>query len=151
MSLQQEIKAGIMEAMKAKEQVRLDVLRGMSSAFMNELVTKGKKPNEELSDEEVIVVITKLAKQRKDSIEQFTKGNREDLVTEERAQLDVLEKYLPKLMDKSEIEVVVRSLKEKSEITDTKEKGKFMAEVMKELKGKADGMLVKNVVDEVFV
>lgn len=150
MSLQQEIKSGIMEAMKAHEQVRLDVLRGMSSAFMNELVAKGKKPQDELSDEEALVVITKLAKQRKDSIEQFTKGGREDLVGEEKAQLEVLEKYLPKLMEKSEVEVVVKNLKEKSGITDPKEKGKFMAEVMRELKGKADGMLVKTVVDEVF-
>ena len=75
--LHEQIKNGIKEAMMAKDQVRLETLRGMSAAFTNELVAKGRKPNEILGDEEVLAVITRLSKQRKDSIEQFTKGGRQ--------------------------------------------------------------------------
>ena len=97
--LHEQIKNKIKEAMMAKDQVALDTYRGMLSAFTNELVAKNRKPNEILGDEDAIVVITRLAKQRKDSIEQFKKGNREDLVKEESAQLAILETYLPKLME----------------------------------------------------
>ena len=76
----------------------------MVAGFTNELVTKNRKPNEMLDNEGALAVITRLSKQRKDSIEQFKKGNREDLVKEEEAQLVILETYLPKLMEKSEVE-----------------------------------------------
>lgn len=149
--LHEQIKNKIKESMMAKDQVALDTYRGMLSAFTNELVAKSKKPNEILSDEEVIAVITKLAKQRKDSIEQFKKGGREDLVKEETAQLDILEKYLPKLMEKDEIQKIAEAKKIELNITDSKEKGKLMQVIMKDLKGKADGMAVKEVVDALFV
>lgn len=145
--LQENIKSSIKDAMMAKDSVRLETLRAMSAAFMNELVSKGKKPQDVLSDEEVIAVITRLAKQRKDSIEQFKKGGREDLVAEESAQLAILETYLPKLMSREEIEKIVKSkIAEAGEIDKTK-KGMFMATIMKDLKGKADGALVKEIVD----
>jgi len=148
--IHEQIKNGIKEAMMAKDAVRLEVMRGMSAAFMNESVAKGKKPNEMLSDEEVLAVITKLAKQRKDSIEQFKNGNREDLVAEEQAQLDILNTYLPEMMSREEILKVVQAKKEESGIIDVKEKGKFMAGVMQQLKGKADGAMVKEIVDSLF-
>ncbi len=148
--LHEQIKNNIKEAMMAKDTVRLETMRGISAAFMNELVSKGRKPNEMLSDEEAIAVITRLAKQRKDSIEQFKKGGREDLVKEESAQLAILETYLPKLMEKEEIEKFVRERKEVLNITDATKKGALMSDVMKELKGKADGVLVKQVVDTMF-
>lgn len=148
--IHEQIKNGIKEAMMAKDAVRLEVMRGMSAAFMNESVAKGKKPNEMLSDEEVLAVITKLAKQRKDSIEQFKNGNREDLVAEEQAQLDILNTYLPEMMSREEILKVVQAKKEESGIIDVKEKGKFMAGVMQQLKGKADGSMVKEIVDSLF-
>ena len=148
--LHEQIKGKIKEAMLAKDTVSLETYRGMLSAFTNELVSKGKKPNEILNDEEVIVVITRMSKQRKDSIEQFKKGNREDLVKEEEAQLAILETYLPKMMEKSEVEKIVLSKKDELNITDSKEKGKLMSVIMKELKGKADGTTVKEVVDALF-
>jgi len=148
--IHEQIKNGIKEAMMAKDAVRLEVMRGMSAAFMNESVAKGKKPNEMLSDEEVLAVITKLAKQRKDSIEQFKNGNREDLVAEEQAQLDILNTYLPEMMSREEILKMVQAKKEESGIIDVKEKGKFMAGVMQQLKGKADGSMVKEIVDSLF-
>ncbi|MBP6854911.1 MAG: GatB/YqeY domain-containing protein [Candidatus Pacebacteria bacterium] len=149
-NLQQKIKESIKEAMLAKEAVKLEVLRGISAAMTNELVSKGRTPQDVLTDEEVIAVIAKLAKQRKDSIEQFKNGGREDLVKEEEAQLAILEVYLPKMMEKSEIENIARAKKESLGINDATKKGMLMSELMKELKGKADGGDVKNVVDSLF-
>ena len=148
--LHEQIKNSIKEAMLAKNIVLLETLRFMVAAFTNELVAKGKKPNEMLSDDEVLTVITRLSKQRKDSIEQFKKGNREDLVKEEEAQLVILETYLPKLMEKSEVEKIAKNKKEELGITDGTKKGMLMQALMKELKGKADGTMVKEVVDSLF-
>lgn len=148
--LQETIKAGIKEAMMAKDAVRLETMRGMSAAFMNELVAKGRKPQDILTDEEALAVITRMSKQRKDSIEQFTKGGREDLVAEERAQLAILETYLPKLMDISEVKTIAEAKKAELGITDPTKKGMLMAALMKDLKGKADGTVVKEAVDSLF-
>ena len=104
--LHEQIKNKIKEAMLAKDVVLLETLRSMVASFTNELISKNRKPTEFLTDEEVLAVITRLSKQRKDSIEQYRKGNREDLVKEEEAQLTILETYLPKLMNKNEIDIV---------------------------------------------
>ncbi len=146
--LHEEIKGGIKDAMKAKDTVRLDVLRGLLTAFMNELVATSRTPQEMLSDEECLKVIARTAKQRKDAIDQFTKGGRQDLADEDAAQLKVLEAYLPQMMSRAEVEVAVKLIMEKSGIMDASKKGLLMREVMAELKGKADGMMVKDVVDE---
>ncbi len=148
--LHEQIKSGIKEAMMAHDAVRLETLRAMVSAFMNELVAKGKKPQEMLTDEEALAVITRLSKQRKDSIEQFKAGNREDLVKVEQAQLEILEKYLPAMMDKAEVEQHARAKKEELGITDATKKGMLMSALMKDLKGKADGTVVKEAVDGLF-
>jgi uncharacterized protein YqeY len=148
--LQEDIKSKIKEAMIAKDAVRLEVLRGMTAAFTNELVAKGRKPQEVLSDEEVLAVVMRLAKQRKDSIEQFGKGGREDLVAEETAQLHVLEEFLPQLMSRDEVQAIVVAKQAELGITDPTKKGMLMAAIMKDLKGKADGMVVKEVVDSLF-
>jgi uncharacterized protein len=148
--LHEQIKNGIKEAMLAKDALRLKALRAMVSAFTNELVAKNKKPNEILADEEALAVITRLAKQRKDSILQFKKGNREDLVKEEQDELSILETYLPKLMEGEEVEKFALTKKNELNITDPKEKGKLMQALMKDLKGKADGMTVKEAVDALF-
>ena len=151
MSLHEDIKNGIKDAMKAKDAVRLEVMRGLSTAFMNELVATGHTPQEMLSDEDCLKVITRISKQRKDAIEQFLAGGRQDLADEDKAQLAVLEVYLPKLMEKDEVVKVVKEILAKSGAIDLTKKGMFMKEVMTELKGKADGAMVKAVVDEVFV
>ncbi|MEK7071479.1 MAG: GatB/YqeY domain-containing protein [Patescibacteria group bacterium] len=148
--LHEQIKNQIKEAMLAKDKVRLETLRGMLAGFTNELVAKGRKPNEMLADEEALVVITRLSKQRKDSIEQFGKGGRDDLVAEETAQLKILETYLPKMMERGEVEKIVKTKKEELGITDATKKGMLMSAVMKDLKGKADGTVVKEVVDSLF-
>lgn len=148
--LHEQIKNGIKDAMMAKDTVRLETLRAMIAGFTNELVAKGRKPSEMLEDVEALAVITRLSKQRKDSIEQYKKGNRDDLVKEETAQLEILETYLPKLMAKEEIEEIARTKKEELGVSDTTKKGVLMSALMKDLKGKADGVLVKEVVDSLF-
>ena len=134
----------------AKDSVRLETYRGMLAAFTNELVSKNRKPNEMLDDEEAVAVIARLAKQRKDSIEQFKKGNRDDLVKKEQAELAILETYLPKLMDKSEVEKIAQAKKDELGISDASKKGLLMSALMKDLKGKADGTTVKEAVDSLF-
>lgn len=150
MSIFENIKSSISESMKAKDEVRLTTLRGVLSSCTNELVAKGKKPQDLLSDEEVLAVISRLAKQRKDSIDQFTKGNRPDLALGEKAELEILESYLPKQMEKSEVEVIARAKQAELGITDKSGAGKLMSSLMQELRGKADGTLVKDVVDSLL-
>ncbi len=91
---------------------------------------------------EAIAVITRLSKQRKDSIEQFKKGGREDLVAKEQAELSILETYLPKLMDAGEVKKIAEAKKTELGITDPAKKGMLMSALMKDLKGKADGSVV---------
>ena len=151
MSLHEQIKNNIKEYMKAGDKVRLEVMRGLVTAFTNELVSKGRTPQDFLTDEEAIAVITRLSKQRKDSIEQFTKGGRMDLVEEEAVQLAVLNEYLPKLMELNEVEEIVKVKISELSVKDPTKKGMFMASIMKDLKGKADGSMVKEVVDKLFI
>ena len=152
MSLHQQIKGEIKEAMLAKDTVRLGVVRGLVSAFTNELVAKRRKPDEELSDEDVLNVISRQVKQRKDSIEQFEKGARQDLALAEKAELLILEKYLPAQMSEQEIiEYVKNKFADPTTPEATRgDKNRFLGFVMKELKGKADGMLVKKAIDSFF-
>ncbi len=138
------------EAMKAKDSVRLNVLRGLLSAFTNESVAKKRKPEEELSDEEVLSVISKQVKQRKDSIEQFEKGGRQELADAEKAELLILGVYLPAQMSREEVEKFVSDKFESSKPS-LETKNQFMGAIMKELKGKADGMVVKEVVDKLVI
>lgn len=150
MSLQTDIKGQIKEAMLAKDALRLSVVRGLVAAFTNELVAKQRKPTEELSDEDVLAVIRRAVKQRKDSIEQFTAGGRQDLVDSEAAELSVLEKYLPQMMSRDEIKKVAEAKKKELGITDKSKLGQFVGTLMKELKGKADGGDVKSVAEELL-
>lgn len=148
--LHEEIKGEIKKAMMAKDTVRLDVMRGLVTACMNELVASGRTPQDMLSDEEVITIITRTAKQRKDAISQFLAGGRQDLADEDSAQLAILEKYLPTLMSEDEVEKIAIAKKEELGITDPTKKGMLMSALMKDLKGKADGSVVKLVVDKLF-
>lgn len=150
MALHTTIKDQIKDAMKAHDEVRLRTIRSMLTAFTNELVATGKKPQELLGDEEALAVIKRLAKQHRDSIEQFQKGSRDDLVAKEQAELSVLESYLPQLMSQEEIKPIARAKKEQLGITDKSKTGQLIGAVLKELSGKADGADVKAVVEKLF-
>lgn len=147
MSLHQQLKEQIKDAMKAKDSIRLGVLRGLVSAFTNELVATKRTPQEELNDEEVLNVIRRAVKQRKDSIEQFTKGGRGDLAKTEAEELSILETYLPAQMSKDDVTKLAKAKMEELGINDKSKSGQLMGSLMKELKGKADGDVVKEVVD----
>ncbi len=151
MTLHEQIRNNIKESMKAGDKVRLEVMRGLVTAFTNELVATGKTPQDILSDDDSLKVITRASKQRKDSIEQFTRGGRMDLVEVEAEQLKILEEFLPKLMDINEVEKFVTLKYQDFEPKDISKKGMFISTIMKDLKGKADGSMVKDVVDKLFI
>ncbi|MBP9855995.1 MAG: GatB/YqeY domain-containing protein [Candidatus Pacebacteria bacterium] len=147
--LHQQIKDEIKEAMKAKDAVKLSVVRGLSSAFTNELVAKGKKPDEMLSDDEVLAVIKRASKQRKDSIEQFTAGGRADLAEGEIAELKIIESYLPAAMSREEVEKIAKA--KIAEMGADKSKiGMLVGAVIKESNGTADGNVVKKVLEQLL-
>ena len=149
--MQNNIKEKIKEAMKSRDEVALNVYRGISSAFTNELVSKGKTPQDTLTDEECISVIRRLGKQRKDSDEQFEKGGRPELAESEKKELAVIETLLPKMMSIEDIKKVAIAKKTELDVTDKSKAGILMGAVMKELKGQADGGDVKNVVESLFI
>lgn len=150
MKLHEQIHEEMIGALKAKEEVKLSVLRGLLTAFMNELVATKRKPDEKLDDEEVIKVIKKAAKQREDSIEQFTKGGRQELADNETKELAILETYLPETMARDKIEVIAKAKKKELGIDDKAKMGMLMGAVMKETKGEADGKDVKEIVESLF-
>lgn len=141
-----QIKADMVAAMKARDTIKVNTLRGAMTAFTNELVAKGKKPTEEIADADAIVVLKRLAKQRKDSVEQFTKGGRMELADKESAELKIIETYLPKTASREDIEKVARA-KLAEGITDA---GKLTGAIMKEFAGSADGADVKAVVQAIL-
>ncbi len=137
--------------MRAKDQVRLDTLRGLNALFLNEMLSqKIPTTGEFLPDDKVLALIKRSVNQRKDSIKQFEIGKRPDLADKERAELAILESFLPKMMDKEQIEVIaikhLEALK-KSGPVDAKSIGKLTGLIMKELAGRADGNDVKGVLE----
>lgn len=148
--MQEKIREEIKNAMRAKDETKVLVLKGILSAFTNELVATKRMPQDKLSDEEALVVVTRLSKQRKDSISQFNAGGRVDLAENEEKELKILEEFLPTLMSVDEIRKIAEAKKTEMGISDATQKGQFMGALMKDLKGKADGGNVKNVVDSLF-
>ncbi len=147
MTLQEKIKDATKASMIAKDSVRTMTLRGATAAFMTEAITK-KVP--ELADADAVAVVKRLVKQRKDSIDQFTKGGRMDLVDNEKAELAVLEEFLPKTMPMAEVKKIAETVKTKMNFTDKSKLGMLVGAVMKETKGMADGADVKAAVESLF-
>ena len=148
--IHESIKSGIMEALKAKDQVRLRTFRSLATAMTNEVVAKKRKPDEFLSDEEALAVVKRASNQRKDSIQQFEAGGRPELAVPEKEELAVLESLLPEQMSREQVEEVVRAKMSELGVTDKSGAGKLTGSIMQELKGKADGGLVKEVVDSLL-
>ena len=144
--MQEKIKAEIKPAMIAKDTIRLGTLRMILAAFTNELVTQGHPPTDPLSDEDCMKVIKRLGKQRKDSIEQFVAGGRPELADDEKAELAIIESFLPEAMTAEEIESRVAAKLAASPLDPTK-KGQFIGMMMKELGDTADGAVVKSIID----
>ena len=115
--------------------------------FSNELISK-KSPDAFVDDATALTLIKRSVNQHKDSIEQFIKGDRKDLASKEKVELDILEVFLPKMMSKDDIRKIVKTKIGAEGIPDAKKLGQFIGGLMKELKGKADGADVKAVVEE---
>ena len=152
--IHQTLKEEIKEALRAKDTIRLDTLRGLNALIMNEMLTaKTPAKGEFLEDDKVLALIKRSVKQRKDSIEQFTKGGRTDLASKEKEELSIIEAYLPAMMSRGEIKIVASQRLEKMKndgTFDPKAGGKMTGLIMKELAGKADGADVKAVLDELL-
>ena len=146
----QELKDGIKDAMKAKDAVRLSVFRGLVTAATNEAIAKGKGPDALLTDDELMTIIVRASKQRKDSIEQFEKGGRPELAENEKAELAVIETLLPAQMSKDEIEAAVKAKAAELGVVDKTGANRLIGALMKDLKGKADGNVVKEVITALF-
>jgi uncharacterized protein len=148
--IHETLKKSIPDAMRAHDAVRLQTLRSLVTAMTNEVVAKKRKPDEFLTDEEALAVLKRAANQRKDSIEQFTKGGRPELAEPEQAELAIIESFLPSMMSREEIETIVKAKMAEMGISTKAEAGKFTGTLMKELKGQADGADVKAVVDSLL-
>lgn len=144
--LTQKIRTDMTAAMKARDDLRVQTLRGAMAAFTNELVAKSRKPTEELSDADAVIVLKRLAKQRKEAAEQYEKGGRAELAAKEAAELKIIEEYLPQGASREEIEKVAIAKKQELGVTDASGAGKLTGAVMKEFAGRADGNDVKTVV-----
>jgi uncharacterized protein YqeY len=148
MTIQEQIKDDLKESMKAKNTVKTGVLKGFISEFTNESVKLGRTPQDPLSDAESLSVIKRLSKQRKDSIEQFEKGGRPELAESEKAELAIIEEYLPEMMSEEEVRAHVLQKKDEMNISSADQFGQLMGAVMADLKDKADGGVVKKVIEE---
>ncbi len=143
MSLQEEIGEQLKQAMRDKDQTALAALRGIKSALQYKQVEPGAK---ELDDATVLQVIQKEVKKRKDSIEQFRQGNREDLAAAEEAQLAIIEKYVPREMSDAEIGELAKAAIAELGASTKKEMGAVMKTIMPQVAGRADGKRVNQIV-----
>lgn len=147
MNLEQKINDDIKAAMLAKDKGRLDALRAIKSAL---LLLKTEKGAGEITEEIELKTLQKLAKQRKESAELYKSQNRDDLYTEEVAQLNVINEYLPKQMSEEEITVIIKQLINEYNISGIKEMGKLMGLATKTFSGKADNKTVSEIVKKLL-
>jgi len=147
MALKQKISEDLKTAMKAGETERRDVLRMLDSMIKNVEIEKMKK-EEGLSDEEVLEVLNRAVKQRKDSMEQYGTGGRPELAEKEKKEIEIIMAYMPEQMSEEAVREAVKATIAQVGATSKADIGKVMGPVMGKLKGKADGSLVKKIVEE---
>jgi uncharacterized protein len=151
MTLKEKIIADIKDAMKSGETLKRDTLRLLDSTIKNSEIEKrsaSRRSEDELSDEEILEVISRAVKQRNDSIQQFTDGGRPELAEKEQAELEILKTYLPEQMSEDEIRKVVKEIISAAGTVSPSDLGKIMGQAMGKMKGKADGNVVKKIVGE---
>jgi len=147
MSLKQKLQEELRQSMLAKDALKTSVLRMLLSAINYYEIQKGGA-GYVASDEDVLSVIQKETKQHRDSIEQFTKAERQDLVDKETKELELLQKYLPPQMPEEEIKSLVKETIAKTAASSMSDIGKVMGALMPKVKGKADGGIVNKIVKE---
>ncbi|MGD1851092.1 MAG: GatB/YqeY domain-containing protein [Cyanophyceae cyanobacterium] len=148
MSLKDQISDEIKAAMKAKDKIRLNTVRSVKKVILEKESDLRAKGIEELTEAQEMEILTKLAKQRRDSVEQFTKAGRDDLAEKEALELTILEEFLPAQMTEEEIAAAVDGAIATTGASSPKDMGKVMGLLMKDLKGKADGKIIQSLVKE---
>jgi uncharacterized protein YqeY len=144
MSLKEQLRVDMTEAMRSGDKEKRDTLRLLLSAIKQ--VEVDQQIDLEDDDEAVLAVLNRQAKQRRESIDEYAAAGRDDLVYEEKAQLLLIESYLPAQMDRDEIEALAQSIIADTDASGPKDTGKVMGQLMPKVKGKADGRLVNEVV-----
>ena len=147
MSLAEQIEKDVIVAMKAKDSVKVSTLRMLKSALGNYLIQAKKN---KADDSEVLGIITKQAKQRRDSVASFEKAGRKDLADKEKAELAILEAYLPKQLTDEELRAAVQSAITASGATGPSDIGKLMKALMPAIQGKADGRRIQDAVKAIL-
>ena len=142
MTLRENINNDIKEAMKSKDKETLAVLRMVKGSIQLEEISKKK----ELNDDDVVAVISKQIKTRKDANIEFEKGNRQDLIDKNNSEISILNRYMPEQLTSDEIEKIIDENMQKLSVTTTKQMGILMKEISPLLKGKADMGLVSNII-----
>ena len=148
MALFDQISEDIKSAMKARDKVRLETLRNIKKVFLEAKTAPGA--NDTLTDADALKIISKLAKQGKETATTYTQAGRQDLADAELAQVEVLESYLPKQLSQEEIEAEVKNLIAEVGATSMKEMGKVMGTASKQLAGKADGRVISEIVKKLL-
>ena len=146
MSLKEQIGEDIKTAMKAKDKIRLQTVRGIKKAILDKEVELRPKGQDSLTPEQEIELLSQQAKQRRDSIEQFTNAGREELAQKEAQELVIIETYLPEQVSDEEVASIIDRIIADSGASTMKDLGKVMGPAMKELKGKADGKKIQELV-----
>ncbi|WP_027719560.1 GatB/YqeY domain-containing protein [uncultured Desulfovibrio sp.] len=147
MSLFEQIEKEYIHAYKARNAVRLTVLRMLKTAVKNRLVDL-RRPGGSLSDEEMLDVIIKEGKQRQDSIEQYRAANRADLADKEAAELEILQEYLPKALSPEELAAVIETTAAELQAAGPKDMGRVISAIMGSYKGRVDGKALSEAVKQ---
>ena len=143
----QELQKQLQESMKARNEIRTSTLRMLLSGINYYEIGKGGA-GYEATEEDVLTVVQKEAKQRNDSIEQFRAGGRQDLVDKETAELKILKEFMPEQMNEDEIRGLVKQAISETGASSSNDMGKIMGNLMPKVKGKADGSTVNRIVQE---
>lgn len=148
MNLKETILADLKQAMKDRDEATLRVLRSIKAKLLEKEISERSGGEATLSDDQVIEVLMKAAKQRRESIDQFESGGREDLVAVEERELEIIESYLPEMLSEEEVREIAREKIDELGAEDPSDMGRVMGVMMQELKGKAEGATVSRVVKE---
>ncbi len=147
MSIVDDVTSQMKNAMKAKDALRLSTLRSMRTAFLNEMKKDG---SDSISDDVCQTLLRKLEKQRKESIDAFSKGGREEMAENERTELAVIQEFLPQLADETQTRAWAEAAIAETGVADAKEMGKVMGALMKAHKGDIDGNLARRIVQDLL-
>ena len=147
MTLRDQIESDIHDAMRRRDQSRLDALRFLKAAIQAAEKSQGKS----LEEDALVQVIARQVSDRRESIRMFKEGNRDDLVAKESAELDVLVAYLPPQLGREELAQLVRQVIEEVGATTARDKGRVMGRLMPQVRGKADGAEVNSLVDQILL